>query len=116
MHALIATYALSGTTPCEHAELCEALAPAFAAVPGHVSRKPLANQLAGRYGASYVFDTKGTFDRIVASELYAATDGALGLPSLTASDFSIPSRATRKASERDPETESEQREDPCTPQ
>lgn len=110
MHALFVTYGLNGTTPCEHAELCEALEPAFAAVPGLVSRTPLENQPAGRYGAFYVFETKGAFDRFVASELYAATDGAPGLASLTTSDFSIPTRAARERSARNPETESDERE------
>jgi hypothetical protein len=111
MHALIVIYGLNGTTPCEHAELSEALAPAFAAVPGLVSRTPLENPTAGRYGAFYVFETKGAFDRFVAGELYAATDGSPKLANLAASDFSIPRRATRQGSGRDPKTAPEQREE-----
>ncbi len=110
MHALLVTYGLNGRTACEHAELFEALAPAFAAVPGIVSRTPLENPTAGRYGAFYVFETKSAFDRFVAGELYAATDGSPELPQLAAGDFSIPSRATRPASERDPKIALEQRE------
>ena len=72
MHALFVTYGLNGTTPCQHVELSQALAPAFAAVPGVVSRTPLENHTAGRYGAFYVFETKSEFDRFVASELFAA--------------------------------------------
>ena len=110
MHAFIVTYGLNGTTPCEHTELCEALAPAFAAVPGLVSRTPLENRAAGRYGAFYVFETKGAFDRFVASELYAVTDGAQELRSLAASDFSIPGRAARHTSGVDHKTTPDQRE------
>lgn len=110
MHALIVTYGLNGTTSCEHAELCEALAPAFAAVPGLVSRTALENPAVGRYGAFYVFETKGAFDRFVASELYAATDGAPGLSRLTTSDFAIPSGATREKSGVDQKTTLDQRE------
>jgi hypothetical protein len=96
MHALLVTYGLNGRTACEHAELSEALAPAFAAVPGLISRTPLENPTAGRFGAFYVFETKGAFDRFVAGELYAATDGSPELTNLTAADFSIPSqRETR---------------------
>jgi hypothetical protein len=111
MHALFVTYALNGNTPCEQAELYEALAPAFAAVPGLVSRTPLANPAAGRYGAFYVFETKGAFNRFVAGELYAATDGSPQFVNPTASDFSIPSRAPRKAARRDRETAPERREE-----
>lgn len=95
MHAFIVTYRLRGATPCEHAELFEALAPAFAAVPGLLSRMPLENRAVGRYGAFFVFETKGAFDRFVASELYAATDGSPERTVLATSDFSIPLRATR---------------------
>jgi Putative mono-oxygenase ydhR len=103
MHALLVTYGLNGRTACEHAELSEALAPAFAAVPGLVSRTPLENPTAGRYGAFYVFETKSAFDRFVAGELYAATDGSPELAHLAAADFSVPSRAARRASGRDSE-------------
>jgi hypothetical protein len=95
MHAFLVTYQLRGTTPCEHAELFEALTPAFAAVAGLLSRTPLENRTAGRYGAFFVFETKGAFDRFVASELYAATDGSPERPVLATSDFAIPVRATR---------------------
>jgi hypothetical protein len=90
MHAFIVTYQLNGTSPCEHFELFEALAPSFAAVPGLLSRMPLENRAAGRYGAFFVFETKGAFDRFVASELYAATDGSPERPVRATSDFSIP--------------------------
>ena len=109
MHALLVTYGLDGTTPCERAELSEALAPAFAAVAGLVSRTPLENPTAGRHGAFYVFETKGAFDRFVASELYAATDGAPELASRATSDFSIPSGATSGASPHVPEPAPNQR-------
>ena len=95
MHALFVTYGLNGTTPCQHVELSQALAPAFAAVPGLVSRIPLENPTAGRYGAFYIFETKGEFDRFVASELFGVTDGSPELPNLAASDFSIPNGAGR---------------------
>jgi hypothetical protein len=111
MHALLVTYGLNGTTSCEQAELYEALAPAFAAVRGLVSRTPLANPAAGRYGAFYVFETKGAFDRFVAGELYAATDGSPQLVNPATSDFSIPSRGPRQAARRDREGAPEQREE-----
>jgi hypothetical protein len=104
MHALLVTYGPDGTTPCEYAELSEALAPAFAAVPGLVSRTPLENATAGRRGAFYVFETKGAFDRFVASELYAATDGSPEPTTLAASDFSIPTLTSPNATTRRGET------------
>ena len=92
MHALVVAYRLNGITACEHAELAQQLAPAFDAVPGLVSRTPLENRDCGRFGAFYVFESKGAFDRFVASEPYAATYGGPGATAVTASDFSIPTQ------------------------
>lgn len=72
VHALILTYELDGATPPEHSELYEQLAPALAAVPGLVSQARLANESIGRYGGFYVFDSRSSFDRFVASELFEA--------------------------------------------
>jgi hypothetical protein len=91
--ALVVTYGLNGATAAEHADLAEQLAPAFDAVPGLVSRAPLQNQDTGRFGAFYVFATRGDFDRFAATELYAATHHG---PGLTASDFAIVNRGGAK--------------------
>jgi hypothetical protein len=42
------------------------------------------------YGAFDASETKGAFDRFVAGERYAASDGGPGATAVTASDFSIP--------------------------
>lgn len=88
MHAFVVTYCLDGLAAAEHAELSEQLSPALDAVPGLISRTPLENRDTGRFGAFFVFETKASFDRFVASELYGATyDARLGV---TASDYAIP--------------------------
>lgn len=90
MHALVVTYSLhNGTSRAEHAELCEELAPAFAAFRGLVSKTWLANEDTGRYGGFYVFEAKGAFDRFVASELFATLREHGSLRGLTASDYAI---------------------------
>lgn len=89
MHALIVDYGLRGATAAEHAELCEQLAPALAAVPGLVSLVWLSNEATGRYGGFYIFDHKPAFDAFVASELYEALRGQPSIRALTTADFSI---------------------------
>jgi hypothetical protein len=96
MHALVVTYGLADAASAEHFELHEQLDPAFTAVAGLVSRTPLENRATGRFGSIYVFDTKGAFDRFVASELYALAYGAAGLTEVSASDFSIPNGGSRQ--------------------
>jgi len=98
VHALFVTYALDGPTEAEHAELCEQLAPAFAAAPGLLSKTWLANAATGRFAAFSVFRDKAAFDAFVASELFELLQTHSGLAGFTASDFSVqevPTAATR---------------------
>ena len=94
MHAFVVSYALRDATPDEHAELCEQLAPAVAAVRGLASTTWLTNPATGRYGAFFVFETKPDFDRFVASELFGTISSHSSIRDLTASDYSISDRPT----------------------
>jgi hypothetical protein len=58
MHALFVTYTLRDADPAQHAELCEQLAPAVAAVPGLLAKTWLTNCETGRFGGFYVFATR----------------------------------------------------------
>jgi hypothetical protein len=94
MHALFVSYGLRDATPARHAELCQQLASAVAAVPGLVSETWLANSETGRYGGFYVFDSRGDFDRFVASELFDTLSTLASVCGVTASDFSVVETAT----------------------
>jgi hypothetical protein len=94
VHALFVTYGLDGPTEAEHAELCEQLAPAFAAFPGLASKTWLANGATGRYGGFYVFADKAAFDAFVASELFELLRAHSGLTGFAASDFSVETAPT----------------------
>jgi hypothetical protein len=89
MHAFIVTYVLRGSDPAQHAELCEQLAPAVAAVPGLLAKTWLTNRETGRYGGFYVFASREAFDRYVASELYDTLLSRDSVCIVTATDFSI---------------------------
>ena len=90
MHALLVTHTLAGVTHAEHAELAAQLRPALDAVPGLVSLTALENSQLNRYGALYVFDGRSAFDRFVASELYAAVYGRVGVGDIDAREFLVP--------------------------
>jgi hypothetical protein len=89
MHALLVTYSLRDSTSAQHAELCQQLAPAVAAVPGLISETWLASSETGRYGGFYVFDSRGDFDRFVASELFDTLSTLASVCGVAASDFSV---------------------------
>src|ERR671930_2608443 len=90
MHALVATYCLAdGTSEVEHAELCEQLAPAFAAFPGLASLTWLSNGSTGCYGGFYVFETKAAFDRFVASEPFETLRSHASVCDVTTHDYLV---------------------------
>jgi hypothetical protein len=98
MHALFVTYTLRDPDAAQHAELCEQLAPAVAAVPGLLAKTWLTNRETGRFGGFYVFDSRASFERYVASELYDTLLASYSVRDVSASEFSvaeIPTAVTR---------------------
>jgi hypothetical protein len=89
MHALFVSYVLRDSDPAQHAELCEQLAPAVAAVPGLLSKTWLANTETGRFGGFYVFASRAAFERYVASELFDTLMSAHSIDDVTTSEFSV---------------------------
>jgi hypothetical protein len=89
MHALFVSYALRDSNPVQHAELCDQLAPAVAAVPGLVSKTWLANAETGRFGGFYVFDSRAAFERYVASELFDTLTSLGSVDDVVTSEFSV---------------------------
>lgn len=89
MHALFVSYALRDSNPVQHAELCEQLAPAVAAVPGLVSKAWLANAETGRFGGFYVFESRAAFERYVASELFDTLTSLPSVHDVVTSEFSV---------------------------
>jgi Putative mono-oxygenase ydhR len=89
MHALFISYALRDSDPVQHAELCEQLAPAVAAVPGLVSKTWLANAETGRFGGFYVFESRAAFERYVASELFDTLTSLGSIAEVVTTEFSV---------------------------
>jgi hypothetical protein len=98
MHALFVTYALRDADPAQHAELCEQLAPAVAAVPGLLAKTWLTNRETGRFGGFYVFASRPAFERYAASELLDTLLSPGSVCDVSATDFwvaDIPTALTR---------------------
>lgn len=71
MQALIINFNLDGITRSDYEGLCTELAPAFAAVPGLISKHWLANEANNTYGGIYLFQDQLALDGYLASELFA---------------------------------------------
>ena len=89
MHALFATYALRDSNPAQHAELCEQLAPAVAAVPGLLAKTWLTNSETGRFGGFYVFASRTAFEGYIASELFDTLLSPASVRDVTTSEFAV---------------------------
>ena len=79
MEILVINFSLEGITESEYRDKCDAVAPAFAAVPGLVSKIWLADRVNGVYGGVYTFEDGTALDTFLASDLMAqvAADPAL---------------------------------------
>jgi hypothetical protein len=71
MEILIVNFSLRGITESEYRDMCDEVAPAFAAVPGLVSKIWLADRANGVYGGVYTFEDSAALDAYLASDLMA---------------------------------------------
>ena len=98
MQALIVNFNLEGITRSDYEGVCNEIAPAFAAVPGLISKHWLADEANNTYGGIYLFQDQAALDGFLASELFAGVGGNPALANATAKPFSIieaPTRVTR---------------------
>jgi hypothetical protein len=98
MEILIVNFSLNGITEAEYSDLCDALAPAFAAVPGLVTKVWLADSSAGVYGGVYTFDSGNSVDKFTSSDLFGQVGAHPGLTSITVKRFGVldaPTAVTR---------------------
>ena len=71
MEILVINFSLEGMTEPEYRNLCDDVAPAFAAVAGLVSKVWLADRANGVYGGVYTFENGAAVDAFLASDLLA---------------------------------------------
>jgi hypothetical protein len=98
MQILIINFSLDGLTEDDFASQCDEVAPAFAAVPGLVSKVWLADRSEGIYGGVYTFESAAAVDEYLKSELFAAVGATPGLVNFSVRRFGVldgPTRVTR---------------------
>jgi uncharacterized sodium:solute symporter family permease YidK len=91
-------HAIQGIMSIYYEGVCNELAPAFAAVPGLISKHWLADEANNTYGGIYLFQDQTALDGFLASELFAAVRDNPVLVDATVKPFSIlegPTRVTR---------------------
>lgn len=89
MELLIINFNLNGVTEADYAALCDQIAPAFAAVPGLVTKVWLADSTAGVYGGVYNFETGAALEAFLASDLFAQVGGMKELSAISVRRFGV---------------------------
>jgi Putative mono-oxygenase ydhR len=98
MEMLIINFRLEGITETDYRTVCDEIAPAFASVPGLVSKVWLADSVEGVYGGVYTFENANAVDTFLGSELFAQVAAMKALSNISVRRFGVlaePTRVTR---------------------
>src|SRR3954454_17730067 len=94
MEILIVNFSLVGITESEYGDLSDNAAPAFAAVPGLVSKVWLADRANGVYGGVYTFENGAALDTYLSSDLLAQVAANPAFVDITVRRFEVLSEPT----------------------
>lgn len=70
MHIQIINFRLKGITRRDYDALCEQVAPAFAALPGLISKVWLADDQANTYGGVYTWRDRAAMEAFLKTDLF----------------------------------------------
>ena len=98
MHIQIVNFNINGPTDAEFRGICDQIAPAFAEVPGLISKVWLADAETNTYGGVYTWVDRTAMEAFARSELFESVVSNPALANLASRDFGVmegPSRVTR---------------------
>ena len=98
MHVQIVTFQLKDLSEDAFIGVCNDVAPAFAEIPGLISKTFLINSDKGTYGGVYLWRDRAAMQAFAGSELFASVAQNPHLVGLTSSDFGVlegPTAVTR---------------------
>ena len=102
MHVHIVNFQLKGISEEDYRRQCEAIASAFANLPGLISKTWLANQETNTYGGVYVWRDLQAMEDYIETDLYKGMLVNPHFDNITVKDFAVlenPTRVTRGTSE-----------------
>ncbi len=102
MHVQIVNFSLKGISEEDYRRHCEAIASAFANLPGLVSKTWLANPETNTYGGVYVWRDLQAMENYTETDLYKGMLVNPHLDDITVRDFAVlenPTRVTRGTAE-----------------
>ena len=95
MYVLIVNFNLKDVDEAQYARMCDAVAPAFAAVPGLASKLWIKNSDTGTYGGVYIFESRDALNRFQETDLFRSLAVNKNLTNITADDFEVLEAPTR---------------------
>jgi quinol monooxygenase YgiN len=89
MHIQVVNFNLKGVSEADYRTLCDQLAPAFAAMPGLISKVWLADAATNTYGGVYTWKNKAAMQAYMQSEIFNSVVNHPNLANITSKDFGI---------------------------
>jgi quinol monooxygenase YgiN len=100
MHVQVVNFRLKGITRAQYEELCDQVAPAFAGLPGLISKVWLVDEAANTYGGVYLWRDRAAMEAFLKTDLFRTVATNPTLSEITSRDFGVlerPSAVTRTA-------------------
>jgi quinol monooxygenase YgiN len=95
MHILVINFNLKGISEEDYRGLVEPIAPAFAGLPGLISKTWLANKETNTYGGMYVWSDREAMEAYKQTDIYKGMQANPHFENVTVTDFAVVENATR---------------------
>ena len=95
MHVQIINFGLNGISEERYGGHVESVAPAFAELPGLISKTWLANAETNTYGGLYVWADRGAMEAYKQTDIYKGMQANPHFENVTVTDFAVVENATR---------------------
>lgn len=89
MHIQVINFNLKGVSQQEYSKLCNQLAPAFAGLPGLVSKVWLADPTTNTYGGVYIWRDRKAMEDFTKTKLFNDVASHPNLANITSKDFAV---------------------------
>jgi heme-degrading monooxygenase HmoA len=102
MHVQVINFHLNGVGESDYRAVCDEVAPAFAEVPGLISKVWLANRATNTYGGVYTWAGREAMEEFAKSDLFKAVATNPNFAGITSIDFDVledPTSVTRGLAE-----------------
>jgi Putative mono-oxygenase ydhR len=93
-HIQIVTFQLAGLEPDAYRAHCEAVAPAFAEIPGLRAKVWLADASTNTYGGVYAWESREAMEAYLSGPIFGALLANPGIGEVTTRDFGVLERPT----------------------